>query len=154
MAFKNAYGLKCHMETHDDRKYICPVCGMKLSTSHTYHSHLKIHSDKRNYKCPVCPKAFKRHTPLKEHLFGHADLRPYRCPFCLKTFVNGSSCRLHKVRLHPQELKELEASGGMDEVLEKNRNLPSLQEIKAIIMAKFGKVVEDDHEGNEEKNSD
>lgn len=65
LRFKNPYGLKCHLETHDDNKYICPICGLSLSTNHTYHAHLKIHSDKRQYKCPVCPKAFKRHTPLK-----------------------------------------------------------------------------------------
>lgn len=65
MRFKNKYGLTCHMETHDDKKYICPICGLALHTNHTYHAHLKIHSDNRKYKCPVCPKAFKRHTPLK-----------------------------------------------------------------------------------------
>lgn len=65
MAFKNPYGLKCHLETHDDNKYICPICGLALGTNHTYHAHLKIHSNDRRYKCPVCPKAFKRHTPLK-----------------------------------------------------------------------------------------
>lgn len=65
LTFKNAYGLKCHQETHADTKYVCPTCGVVLSTNHTYHAHLKIHSDRRAYKCPVCPKAFKRHTPLK-----------------------------------------------------------------------------------------
>lgn len=116
MAFKNIWGLKVHMETHTDTKYICPTCGLQLGSNHTYHAHMKVHSDHRPYKCNVCPKTFKRHTPLKEHLFGHTDIRPYRCPFCEKTFVNGSSCRLHKVRLHPQELAALEASGRNAEV--------------------------------------
>lgn len=75
MRFKNAYGLKCHQETHDDKKYICPVCGMSLGTNHTYHAHLKIHSDVRQYKCIVCPKAFKRHTPLKVRDYNFSHLK-------------------------------------------------------------------------------
>lgn len=71
-------------------------------------------------------------------MFGHTDLRPYSCPFCEKTFINGSSCRLHKVRVHPKELAELEASGRNEEVLEKHRNMPSLEELKTIICEKFG----------------
>lgn len=74
----------------------------------------------------------------QEHLFGHTDLRPYSCPFCEKTFVNGSSCRLHKVRLHPKELAELEASGRNEEVLQMHRKLPTLKEIQARISAMYG----------------
>lgn len=63
-------------------------------------------------------------------------MRPYSCPFCDKTFINGSSARLHKVRVHPRELAELEASGRSEEVNAKHRNLPTLEQLKAHVVMK------------------
>lgn len=131
--FKNSSRLRIHAEMHSMSKFICPICGMQLNTSHSYNNHKLVHSDQRRHKCPACPKDFKKHTALKEHLIGHMGLRPYSCPFCDKTFTNGSSCRLHKVKWHPQELAALEASADKDEIMAKHRNLPTLEELKAIV---------------------
>lgn len=38
--------------------------------------------------------------------------RPYQCQFCFRTFVNGSNCRKHKLKDHPEELAAFEAVHG------------------------------------------
>lgn len=133
-AFKNITRLRIHQETHSEQKWICPICGLALSSSHTYNKHKFVHVEERRYKCPVCPKDFKKQTALKEHLISHTGMRPYSCPFCDKTFINGSGARLHKVKVHPIELMELEASGRSEEVNAKHRNLPTLEELKARVV--------------------
>jgi len=39
-------------------------------------------------------------------------IRNYVCGFCPKTFVNGSNCRKHKLKDHPEELAAFEAIHG------------------------------------------
>lgn len=39
-------------------------------------------------------------------------IRNYICGFCPKTFVNGSNCRKHKLKDHPEELAAFEAIHG------------------------------------------
>lgn len=68
-AFKNSTRLRVHMETHDEAKRICDICGLSLNTSHSYNKHKKVHSDQRTYKCPVCPKDFKKQTALKVRFY-------------------------------------------------------------------------------------
>lgn len=38
--------------------------------------------------------------------------RPYSCQFCDRTFVNGSNCRKHKLKDHPEELAAFEQIHG------------------------------------------
>lgn len=47
---------------------------------------------------------------LQNHNNLHTGRRPYTCPFCSRTFANGSNCRSHKRRMHPEELRMYEAS--------------------------------------------
>lgn len=38
--------------------------------------------------------------------------RPYVCQFCARTFINGSNCRKHKLKDHPEELSAFESMHG------------------------------------------
>ncbi|XP_063700733.1 zinc finger protein weckle-like [Culicoides brevitarsis] len=109
--FKNQARLKTHEDIHNTTSYICPHCGLALNTKRTLKMHLVVHSEEKKYKCNYCGNEFKRSKALKNHLILHTGLRPYSCPFCNKTFANGSNCRSHKKKAHPDELKALEASG-------------------------------------------
>lgn len=40
-------------------------------------------------------------------------MRPYSCPWCSRTFANGSNCRAHKRRMHPNELRVSDAKAAM-----------------------------------------
>lgn len=127
--FKNQQRLRIHEDTHTDTAYICPLCGLQLNTKRTLTMHMVVHSEVKKFKCEYCGKEYKRAKALKAHLVIHTGLRPYTCPFCSKTFANGSNCRTHKRKAHPEELMELEAAaarkeGAFDKVL------PSINELK------------------------
>ncbi|KAH8255467.1 hypothetical protein KR038_003697 [Drosophila bunnanda] len=126
--FKSANRLKHHKETHDPHKYICPECGMQLNSRPTLNRHRLVHTDQMHHKCDYCGREFKRAKALKNHLILHTGLKPYSCDFCDRTFANGSNCRTHKKKAHPEELAAQEASGGGKSY---NRNIPKLEALKA-----------------------
>ncbi|KAH8263651.1 hypothetical protein KR044_012264, partial [Drosophila immigrans] len=126
--FKSASRLKHHKETHDPHKYICPECGMQLNSRPTLNRHRLVHTDQMQHKCDYCGREFKRAKALKNHLILHTGLKPYSCDFCDRTFANGSNCRTHKKKAHPEELAAQEAAGGGKSY---NRNIPKLEALKA-----------------------
>ncbi|KAH8305530.1 hypothetical protein KR018_003242 [Drosophila ironensis] len=126
--FKSATRLKHHKETHDPHKYICPECGMQLNSRPTLNRHRLVHTDQMQHKCDYCGREFKRAKALKNHLILHTGLKPYSCDFCDRTFANGSNCRTHKKKSHPEELAAQEAAGGAKSY---NRNIPKLEALKA-----------------------
>ncbi|KAL7739125.1 hypothetical protein ACLKA6_001039 [Drosophila palustris] len=126
--FKSENRLKHHKETHDPHKYICPECGMQLNSRPTLNRHRLVHTDHMQHKCDYCGREFKRAKALKNHLVLHTGLKPYSCDFCDRTFANGSNCRTHKKKSHPEELAAQEAAGGGKTY---NRNIPKLEALKA-----------------------
>ncbi|EDV99393.1 GH13825 [Drosophila grimshawi] len=126
--FKSLSRLKHHKETHDPHKYICPECGMQLNSRPTLNRHRLVHTDQMQHKCDYCGREFKRAKALKNHLILHTGLKPYSCDFCDRTFANGSNCRTHKKKSHPEELAAQEAAGGAKTY---NRNIPKLEALKA-----------------------
>lgn len=124
--FKNPQALKLHTDIHDGTEYICPICGQRLNTKKTLNRHMVVHSDVKKYKCQYCGNEYKRAKALKDHLILHTGLHPYSCPFCERTFVNGSNFRSHKLKMHPEELAALAASG----LEEQPVNLPKLHQLQ------------------------
>lgn len=119
-----------HMEIHDPNKHICSECGLQLNSRATLNRHLLVHSDKMTHKCDYCGRAFKRAKALKNHLILHTGLKPYSCDFCDRTFANGSNCRSHKKKAHPEELAAQEAAAGGNKTYTKN--IPKLEALKAV----------------------
>ncbi|XP_067621105.1 zinc finger protein weckle-like isoform X2 [Eurosta solidaginis] len=129
--FKNQERLKNHMETHNPNKHVCAECGLQLNSRITLNRHLLVHSDVMRHKCDYCGRAFKRAKALKNHLILHTGLKPYSCDFCDRTFANGSNCRTHKRKAHPEELAAQEAAGAKSYT----RNIPKLAVLKSVTQA-------------------
>lgn len=133
--FKNQQRLKIHEDTHTDTAYICPLCGLQLNTKRTLTMHMVVHSEVKKYKCEYCGNEYKRAKALKAHMVIHTGMRPYSCPFCDKTFANGSNCRSHKRKAHPEQLAAQEAAEA-EEGRKQERVLPSINELKTNLISK------------------
>lgn len=43
--------------THNQlRPYVCTICGLGFSRSHSYIIHQAVHIEERNYECDICGK--------------------------------------------------------------------------------------------------
>lgn len=59
--------------------------------------------------------------------------------FSSQTFANGSNCRSHKKKSHPQELAALEASG---KTAGSAQNIPRLEQLQPKVEARSGNLVQ------------
>lgn len=125
--FKNKARLRVHKQIHDEPKYACNICGKMLQTKRTWTMHKLVHTEERRFKCDVCGALFKRSKTLKTHLLIHAGMRPYVCKYCGQTFSCNSNCRSHKMKKHPNELKEEE-----DAELITRLSVPTLNELRVM----------------------
>lgn len=131
--FKNQQRMRIHEDTHTETQYKCPICGLQLNTKRTLTMHMVVHSQVKKFKCEYCNNEFKRAKALKTHLVIHTGLRPYKCPFCDKSFANGSNCRSHKRKAHPEELAAYEAEKGP---VKAAKVLPTINELKTNLLGK------------------
>ena len=47
---------KSHLETHEEPKYACEICGKQFRQKNSYESHLNTHRGINNYECKQCNK--------------------------------------------------------------------------------------------------
>ncbi|XP_055639371.1 zinc finger protein 77-like isoform X2 [Toxorhynchites rutilus septentrionalis] len=96
--------LRQHIRTvHEEKKYQCPICGLRSPNNHSLTRHMNIHTQTRNFVCPHCAKAFYCYSVLKIHLRTHSGEEPYKCVICPKGFVHRRLYVLHMKKLHPEE---------------------------------------------------
>ncbi|XP_066945540.1 zinc finger protein 624-like [Macrobrachium rosenbergii] len=77
----------------------CNICGVILSTRHSFNTHMKsAHGGlaAKEFGCGVCGKQFSRKDLLREHSMVHtAPSLP--CPECKKLFKTQKSLEVHKL---------------------------------------------------------
>ena len=79
--FKYSQDLKIHInDGHQNAKYFCPVCDIKLNTRKILNEHM--------------------HRAHKTNKIKVADGELYRCDICEKIFSNVYSIRAHKKKSH------------------------------------------------------
>ncbi|KAL7016263.1 hypothetical protein ACKWTF_009983 [Chironomus riparius] len=110
--FKNMDSLRKHKKTHLEKSHECKICGNLYRNRNNLKAHMVCHSDDKPFKCTYCPNEYKRSKDLKCHMNLHSGERPFLCGFCSRSFVNGSNCRKHKLKDHPEELAAFEAVHG------------------------------------------
>lgn len=111
-SFKCKSSLRIHERSHKEKRIECPICKCNFHTQSLLNNHMISHTDQKSYECKICEKSYKRLKDLKGHMNFHTGKRPYSCNWCDRTFVDGSNCRKHKLRNHPDELAEYEAKFG------------------------------------------
>nr|CAD7441348.1 unnamed protein product [Timema bartmani] len=81
-----------------ERKFLCQVCGKKLSNSNSLNTHLDTHSEMRKFSCSFCNKTFRQKEKLKYHTRTHTGERPHLCLTCGKSFIRKSRLDDHILR--------------------------------------------------------
>lgn len=111
--FVSSVELRSHTRTHipmEQRKkdYICPVCGMGLSSPYAVAKHMKKHDGPQpRFVCEECGKDYAEKKGLQAHKsLEHLQIKPHKCPFegCGKSFPLPSILRKHQ-NIHTGENK-------------------------------------------------
>ncbi|XP_044269362.1 zinc finger protein 383-like isoform X32 [Tribolium madens] len=101
----NKTALRNHINLmHSDQKgkYVCDICGKRMTTNCGWYNHKKIHAGVKNYVCDVCGKAFTSGQSLKTHIRVHTKEKPFKCLLCEKAFSQKSNLNIH-MRYHTGE---------------------------------------------------
>lgn len=101
-SFSTVRYLKEHMQTHEEGKFVCEVCGKVSKTKSNYNSHSKVHTTERKFECNLCPLKFLRQQGLRRHMLTHTGEKPYKCRHCTQEFALYMTHQMHE-RLHTGE---------------------------------------------------
>lgn len=58
----------------------------------------------KNYFSQVCGKAFYEKFQVTQHMHIHSGIKEYHCDFCDKSYAKRDSLRLHKKKVHSDEV--------------------------------------------------
>nr|CAD7198623.1 unnamed protein product [Timema douglasi] len=87
--------LKVHLETHRPKgKYGCDICGRVFKTQSNLYRHKDYHGGVQ-FPCAVCGRVYPTNSTLRAHSITHSDLRPHACPLCDKTFKRNQDLKFH-----------------------------------------------------------
>ncbi|XP_049776927.1 zinc finger and SCAN domain-containing protein 2-like [Schistocerca cancellata] len=87
--------LKVHLETHRPKgKYGCDICGRVFKTQSNLYRHKEYHGGVQ-FPCGVCGRVYPTNSTLRAHSITHSDLRPHACPLCDKTFKRNQDLKFH-----------------------------------------------------------
>ncbi|XP_067010599.2 zinc finger protein 628 [Anabrus simplex] len=87
--------LKVHLETHRPKgKYGCDICGRVFKTQSNLYRHKDYHGGVQ-FPCGVCGRVYPTNSTLRAHSITHSDLRPHACPLCDKTFKRNQDLKFH-----------------------------------------------------------
>ena len=99
--FRGPFDLKSHMKTHENRSYVCEICGKQLRTLGSLHTHSSMHSgDQNNVFCEICGKQFRLLTSLWSHKQIHFGEKDFKCDLCNKSFRTKSGVINHITEVH------------------------------------------------------
>ncbi|GAB0093931.1 hypothetical protein DMENIID0001_091240 [Sergentomyia squamirostris] len=92
--------LKFHMQSHQEPRFCCGICGRKLSKKHHLRRHMNIHINVKPYPCAYCDKSFRSHSNRSNHTRTHTGEKPYSCQICYAKFATNTGLHQHHRHNH------------------------------------------------------
>lgn len=93
-----------HLRLHlgpREKAFLCPTCGLQLSSSVSLRVHMMLHEEGPPLQCPHCPMRLQNRIYLRKHIKRRhmAQLR-YSCSHCGKKFINAKELPHHLTSVH------------------------------------------------------
>ena len=94
--FKDNYGLKRHLSSHEEKAQHCSICNKNFKNLKEHSKHCTKEKSEKRYTCHHCDKKYALRRCLKLHIKKTHETTPsYPC-CCGKLFKYRSSLNRHK----------------------------------------------------------
>lgn len=93
---------KWHMGKHNERRFSCDICGIRMAILANLRTHMLSHSGTRPHPCTFqcCQSRFFSSSDLKIHMRMHLGDKPYKCDECADAFISKSALSRHIKAVH------------------------------------------------------
>ncbi|XP_070491850.1 zinc finger protein 420-like [Chironomus tepperi] len=98
ISLSSSYNLRIHTETRcsTEKNHICDICQSRFLTVHSLKTHIKsIHQEKKKFVCSHCGKPFASKGQLTVHERSHNKEKPFICKECGKAFSHRETLVTH-----------------------------------------------------------
>ncbi|XP_055710219.1 zinc finger and BTB domain-containing protein 17-like [Phlebotomus papatasi] len=83
----------------DNKKDLCPICGVKRVTTMGMKNHVKTHKKDRMWYCVYCPYKCHKRTRLTSHTKTiHKGIKEFQCSHCELSFTTKKAVEEHLLR--------------------------------------------------------
>ncbi|KAF5298720.1 hypothetical protein FQR65_LT09589 [Abscondita terminalis] len=103
-----------------DRKYLCPICEIMLTSQHEFTVHIRSHNNEtevqeseKGFTCRICFKVLSSSASLDRHMLIHSGERPFTCKYCGDTFTTNGNMHRH-MRIHTLKTENYESDESTD----------------------------------------
>lgn len=94
-SFSSQSRLESHMLVHEERSFMCNVCGKMFTSKSSFLNHMNSHDTERRFGCDVCKKLFKTRDVLSKHKRIHSETRQFCCEICGRGFNQSGTLKKH-----------------------------------------------------------
>ena len=88
-----------------ETRYVCKICNKQLKTLSNLRCHEETHNERKQHLCEICGKQYTLRRGLREHMATHLVER-YTCNICHQTFSSQSTLNAH-LRVHTNDHQNL-----------------------------------------------
>ncbi|XP_061724628.1 zinc finger protein 525-like [Cydia pomonella] len=86
------------LDTAEQHRYECDICGKVYQRKHFLVRHIKMHSKfNKGYPCNICIKVFSKRSALNRHELSHTGAKNFSCETCNKKFTQKGHLNDHKL---------------------------------------------------------